>query len=547
MRRRTSLNGIWKWVFDQYESVLRSHLGFVSATAKKHVDTIFPPDWRMMRIPCSWNLAAPELLHYDGALLFQRQFSYRRPPRNRRVFLCFEASYYQTRVWLNGAEIGMHNGGFTPFEFDITEHLRTRNTLHVWVDASRRAEWVPCCLTDWYNYGGIFRPVFLEERPRDAIRHFFVFYRGGKVHVRIETTGRRMGHAILEIPELSVRQDLKVYNRRCRAAITCQPILWSPAKPKCYRVRCLYGNDVIEEHIGFRTIEARAGRIWLNGQPLKLKGVCLHEEAAPRGRALTAADRRLIFDTARALGLNFLRLAHYPHAREMALEADRRGILLWEEIPVYWYIQFTNPQTYHDAANQLTELIRRDCNRASVAMWSVANETPEYYENRTRFISDLAVLARKLDPSRPITAAIFKRNENQKITVADPLAASLDILGVNQYGGWYAGTWDDLKHFANIHYPDKPVIISEFGADAKKGLHGRGKFTEDYQRALYRHTLTAIRQNPYIQGVTPWILFDFRSPNRINIHQNGFNRKGLVDADRKRRKLAFYEYQRWHF
>lgn len=548
MRERTSLNGVWKWVYDQYESVPKGHVGFVEDRERKHVDTLFPPDYRRMRIPCSWNCAEPELEHYDGALLFEREFSCHRPRKGRRTFLCFEASFYQTRVWLNGAFIGTHDGGFTPFEFDVSDQLRNgRNVLNVWVDAARRDEWVPCRLTDWYNYGGILRSVFLEDREAAHADSFFVHFRDGRIHALVEAAGARTGKALLEIPQLKIAREIALRGGKGRAKIPSDPVLWSPENPKLYRVRCTLGKDVVEERVGFRTIEARDGKVLLNGTPIKLKGVSLHEEAVPRGRALTAQDRRIIFDTAADLGLNFIRLAHYPHACEMALEADRRGILLWEEIPVYWYIQFSNPEVYKDAANQLTELVRRDRNRASVIMWSVANETPEYCDNRTRFISDLAGLARRLDPSRPVTAAIFQRIEKNRIVVADPLADSLDILGINQYGGWYSGSFDDIRRFRNVSFPEKPVIISEFGAGARKGVRGRHKFTEDYQATVYRRQLAAIKGNPHIHGTTPWILFDFRSPNRINIYQNGFNRKGLVDADRRRRKLAFEVYRKWSF
>ncbi len=548
MRKRRKLDGSWQWVIDQHERVIGEAAGFVDDSRTGFVDTLEPPDWRRMRVPGNWNMEVESLRHYDGAVLFQREFETSPPPKGRRLFLCFEGSFYQTRVWLNGRPVGQHDGGFTPFEFDITGQVRNgKNRLNVWVDSGRRAERLPCRVTDWFNYGGIFRSVYIEEREADHIASFFCYYEDGKIRVEIETAGRRRGAAHVLIPQLKIDHKVKIHNRRGRAAIPCEPQLWTPDAPKLYNVECAYRKDIVAERIGFRTIEAREGEILLNGSPIRLKGICLHEEAKERGRALTKKDRDRIFDMAEELGLNFLRLAHYPHAREMAIEADRRGILLWEEIPVYWQIQFTNPETAADAKNQLTELIRRDRNRCSVAMWSVANETPEKAENRTEFIGELADLARKLDPSRPVTAAIFKKDLGDHILIDDPLAGKLDILGVNQYGGWYKGRYDDLQRFDNPRFSDKPVIISEFGAGAKKGLRGRKRFSEEYQRTVYRHTLAAIKRNPAIRGCTPWVLFDFRTPNRMNRYQNGWNRKGLVDADRRRKKLAFHEYRKWRF
>ena len=296
------------------------------------------------------------------------------------------------------------------------------------------------------------------------------------------------------------------------------------------------------DRVGFRTIETRDGKFFLNGEPIWLKGISVHEDHFRRGRAMTDVDRRDIFREAKALGLNFLRLAHYPHNRRMAQMADEAGVLLWEEVPVYWKIQWENRATYADAANQLAELILRDRNRASVILWSVANETPPDAAGRTTFLTNLVKLTRRLDRTRLVTAAQFCERAGRKLVINDPLAEHLDVLGVNQYGGWYGPglkAADHMAIFENVRWPDKPVIVSEFGGGARAGVHGDFKFTEEYQARLYARQLAAMSKSPSIQGLTPWILFDFRSPMRMNRYQNGFNRKGLLDADRRTRKLAF--------
>jgi beta-glucuronidase len=576
MRKRTSLNGVWGWVADEYDQIIRGlHMGFVRKNPeKRHVDTMWPMALKKMRIPSSWNMEVSELFHYHGTVVFQREFAYGAVKPGRKVRICFEASFYHTEVWINGELAGTHDGGFTPFTFDLTPHLKRKNVLHVLVDSARKDDRVPAPLTDWFNYGGISREVFLEESDADCIADFFIRYHDGNIHCDIETEGKERGVAKVEIPELGLCAAVDIINRKGRFCIPMKKVsetktgsgplpspdltpfssltaisLWSPANPKLYKVTVTYANDSVADRVGFRTVEVRDRKILLNGEEVKLKGVCVHEEAEPKGRALNNADRKRIFDLAEEMRANFIRLAHYPHAREMAQEADRRGMLLWEEIPVYWFIQFENPPTAANAAAQLSELVRRDRNRASVIMWSVANETPEYKPNRTEFISGLVKLAKELDGTRPVTAAIFAKvdKENGRITVEDPLGASLDILGLNYYGGWYGGTFDDLRNLVNERYPDKPIIISEFGADARKGFRGTKKFTEDYQRRLYQHVLAAIKSNPFVKGVTPWILFDFRSPNRMNIYQDDFNRKGLVDADRKSKKLVFETYRKWRF
>lgn len=553
MRNQTSLDGQWGYAVDEYNQVRTMHSGFVLEEPKhKHVDTIWPLDLKPIHVPGSWNMQIPELFHYHGNLIYQREFNYGAVRKGRRVRLCFEGSYYRTDVYLNGKHVGSHLGGFTPFSFDITGHLKRRNTIQVMVDSSLREEWVPTTLTDWFNYGGIFRSVYLEELDVQSVRDHFIRYEDEKIVCDVYVDSDKDASpdqdvVKINIPELGLSKEATVRNGRARSSMKADPELWSPANPKLYDVSIKYGRDEVKDEIGFRSFEARNGKFFLNGEQVKLKGVSLHEEAEPRGRALNSDDRKLIFDTAEELSLNFIRLAHYPHSREMAKEADRRGIMLWEEIPVYWFIQFDNRDTYNDAANQLTELITRDRNRASVVMWSVANETPEYRKGRTDFISKLAKLTNRLDGTRPVTAAIFQKVTETRTTVEDPLAEYLDVIGINQYGGWYGGSWHDVNKLENPKYPDKPIIISEFGGGAKKDFHGTKKFTEEYQRDLYRNQLKAIGANTNIHGATPWILFDFRSPNRINIYQNGFNRKGLVDADRKRKKLAFFEYKKWNY
>jgi beta-glucuronidase len=225
--------------------------------------------------------------------------------------------------------------------------------------------------------------------------------------------------------------------------------------------------------------------------------------------------------------------------------------MVWEEIPVYWAIQWENADTLHLAQAQLTELIARDQNRASVVVWSVANETPITAE-RTRFLKTLVDTARSLDGSRLISAAMEvhgdKHNPDLRI-VDDPFGEFTDLVSFNQYIGWYDGLPDKTARISwSIKYP-KPVVISEFGADALQGWHADAltRFSEEYQEDLYRKTITMLRKIPSWRGVTPWILADFRSPRRVlpNV-QDGWNRKGLIGQNGTKKKAfavlkSFYD------
>ena len=305
------------------------------------------------------------------------------------------------------------------------------------------------------------------------------------------------------------------------------------------------GADRITEKIGFRTIETRGTDILLNGRPVFLRGICLHEENPLRGaRATSAEDDRLVLTWAKELGCNFIRLAHYPHNEAMARLADEMGLLLWEEVPVYWTIHWEDPATYANAANQLTELIARDRNRASVIIWSMANETP-VSPARTAFLKKEVALARQLDPSRLISAAMERRSDPADPAtniVEDPLAEVTDIVSFNEYIGWYAGLPDDCPKARWVVNYNKPVLVSEFGADARQGMHGDrlARFTEEFQEDVYRQTLPMLDKIPQLRGITPWILCDFRSPRRpLAGIQDGWNRKGLVGENGMKKKAFF--------
>ncbi len=320
---------------------------------------------------------------------------------------------------------------------------------------------------------------------------------------------------------------------------------WSPAEPKLYAVSISTGYEQVSEKIGFRNIETRGTDILLNGKPVFLRGICIHEENPMRGgRAYSPEDARLLLGWARELGCNYVRLAHYPHNENMARVADEMGIMVWEENPVYWTIQWENPETFDNAANQLTSLITRDKNRASVIIWSMANETP-VSDARTAFLKRLVELARSLDNTRLISAAMEVHrnpdNPNDRI-VEDPFAEYTDIVNFNQYVGWYDGLPPACDNINWIIKYNKPVMISEFGADALQGLHGDAltRWTEEYQEDLYKRTLAMLSKIPQFRGVSPWILCDFRSPRRhLPVIQDGWNRKGLIGENGTKKKAFF--------
>ncbi len=547
-RDAEKLDGPWGFSIDQYDTFLRSRW-FLEGGADEH-GMIRPPDfdfdrWETVPVPSCWNMTSPECLNYEGGAVYTRRFRYLQKAKGERVFLKVGAANYDCYVFLNKRCVGWHRGGSTTFFVEITDGLSRENRLAFFVKNRRERHQVPADNTDWFNYGGVYRSVELVRVPATFIRRWSaVLVPGsgfGRIRVSLETDGpEKDGEARVRIPELGVDLRFDVKAGRGSLEFEAAPELWEPGFPKLYDVELsCAGADSVSDRIGFREVRVLGTDVLLNGKKIFLKGVSCHEDSLVNGKAVSPDEVAKMFEVARDLGCNFIRLAHYPHTELAARMADELGFLLWEEIPVYWAIDFTNRDTFADAENQLSELVLRDMNRASVVLWSVGNENPDTDE-RLAFMGDLVRRVRELDPARLVTAAcLWNRVRNR---IEDRLADLLDVVGINEYFGWYEGNFDDLAAFFRDSSVGKPVIVSEFGADAPAGNFGTVDeiFTENHQRMVYERQVAVIGSAPYVAGMTPWILFDFRCPRRHHPLQGGFNRKGLVHADKERRKLAFH-------
>ena len=571
-----SLSGEWKSIIDPYETGFydyrldqrdlsdnpsRSETFFLDVKPSdpgERVEYDFDKSQSLM-VPGDWNTQRPELLYYEGSMWYRKTFEAPAATPGTRSFIRFGAVNYQAHVYLNGKKLGTHVGGFTPFVFDVTGKLKPgNNSLVLMVNNKRVKDGVPTINTDWWNYGGITREVKLVTVPEKFIAdHRLVL----ESEITREITGwvqianATEGEAVeLAIPALGETHSATT-DAEGRATFRFTPAkldLWSPENPQLYQVKITHGGESIEEPIGFRTVRTQGKQILVNGKPVFLRGICIHEEFPLNGggrvNSPKKAEQLLLW--AKEMNCNFVRLAHYPHNEAMTRLADKLGIMVWSEVPVYWTISWQNPETFENAQTQLTDNIRRDANRASIIIWSLANETP-VSEPRTAFLSKLASRARELDPTRLISAAMEKHAkpgvENVNL-VEDPLAEIVDIVAFNQYVGWYDGLPDKCAKVSwEIPY-DKPVFISEFGAGAKQGLHGTKdqRWTEEYQDDLFQQTLTMIDKIDGLAGFTPWILVDFRSPRRpLPGIQDGFNRKGLISEDGKKKK-AFSTLQEYY-
>ena len=564
-----SLNGEWNYIVDVQEEGYYDYRmkpmrwGFFANAKPQRPEDLIEYDFDKsptMQIPSDWNTQDERLFFYEGTIWFKRSFQ-AVPMQDYRTLLYFGAVNYDCHVWVNGKKAGHHVGGFTPFNFDISDLLiEGENVVIVKVDNKRHAEDVPTQIFDWWNYGGITRdvklvkvsPVYLEDYSLQLSKKEA---EGKKKEITFSARLNKAeaGHKVVVfIPELKLEQQLTTdAEGKVSGTLkvsTKKLSLWSPENPKLYQVHISLDTSTIIDEIGFRTIETRDKQILLNGQPIFLKGISIHNEKPNGGgRANSAEDARTLLSWAKELGCNFVRLAHYPHHEAMVREAEKMGILVWSEIPVYWTIAWKNPRTYENAQNQLRDMIARDHNRANVIIWSIANETPHSAE-RDDFLGRLAQYARSQDNSRLISMAMEVTGASNYVNrLNDNMNKYVDVVSFNQYIGWYRDVNDAPKMRWEIPY-NKPVIISEFGGGARYGYHGakNQRWTEEFQENLYQENLAMLDKIEGLSGTTPWILKDFRSPRRVLPGiQDYYNRKGLV-SDKGEKKKAFFVLKQWY-
>lgn len=553
-RNVQSLNGKWDAIVDLYDQGRKNKI-YLNRKPEGKTDFYeysFENGLRL-NVPSDWNSQMPELKYYEGTVWYARRFDVARNG-SERLFLYFGAVNYRCRIYLNGEEIGSHEGGFTPFQFEITGKVKDRdNFLAVEVNNTRTADAIPALAFDWWNYGGITRDVFIVKTPELFIDDYFVRLDKDsptKIDARVKLSDAAAGIPVrIEIPELGIEQSLITDGKGTASGSFRAKRLerWSPENPRLYRVIVSSGGETVEEQIGFRNVRVEGEDIYLNDKPVFLKSIAFHEEIPQRrGRAFSEADAAMLLSEAKALGCNMIRLAHYPQNEYIVRMAERMGFMLWEEIPVWQGIDFGNDRTRLKAGNMIREMVMRDKNRCALTFWGVANET-QPSEARNAFLRYLIACCREIDDTRLITAAFdlvrFDR-EKQAFVMNDPFIRELDVVAVNKYMGWYhqwpvtpdKAVWEVAK--------GQPLIVSEFGGEALYGVTGNAdvvsSWSEDYQATLYRDNLEMFRHIPNLRGTSPWILFDFRSPFRFHpTNQQDWNRKGLI-SDQGYRKKAWY-------
>jgi beta-glucuronidase len=462
----------------------------------------------------------------------------------------FKGSNYNTKVWVNGTYLGEHDGGFTPFHFNLERSLLTeKNFIAVRTDNIRKADRIPAMSFDWFNWGGIYRNVDFLVLNKNRIKNVVV-----KTHLKsrersdIELSFSIVGNLTLEwkISEDSNSTNTlyegKISEMTGIGSVTFSfenPLLWSPDHPYLYYLKIYNTKNqklLYETQFGVREIETRGTHLLLNKKRLFMKGVSLHEELMPYGRTIPYKERERDIRDMKALGFNALRTAHYSHDESLLEIADKEGMLILEEIPVYWACDFRSKKTFKTAARMMRELIKRDINHPSVIWWSVGNEIPIERPEVAKFMRRLMKWTRMHDDTRLVTYVSMK-------LFTDLTRRYADVATINFYFGWYVGSPRMISFLLDVMRTpafNKPWIYTEFGAGAKCGFHAdwdkQIKFSEERQLHVLDYSIRTFNAKDYLAGWFIWIYRDFRSFLRQNKFQEGYNRKGIV-SEKNEQKL----------
>ncbi len=562
-RERMSLNGLWYALPDVMDMGIDGSWGMREKWHAKNsdrLDEVCFEGGMTLNVPGDWNSQHPELEYYEDKMWYKRNFT-TTPDPERRYFLHFAAANVEAIAYMNSNELGSHQGGFTPFQFEVTDIVRQgENEVVVMVSNVRTDDIAPGKNFDWWNYGGLTRDVDLISTPMTFIEDYWIRLEKGsqtKVLIDVKLNGKEAANqeVVINIGN-KIRKKVKTnQNGEGQISFDAKLDLWSPSNPKLYEIALETKFETLNDKIGFRSFEAVGTEIMLNGEPIFLKGVNLHEEIGKdERRSVGEQDAEYLIRHLEELGCNFVRLTHYPADEHMVRKCEERGLMIWEEIPVRGsHLDFKNQKMKDGAKRVLREIVARDKNRCGVVMWSISNETPAKNEDRNEFLLDLIATCKSLDNTRAVTMAtnqqFYPKGETELIETIDPMVHHVDIVGVNKYYGWYTPWLGDPAKTQWKIVDDRPIIMSEFGAGAVYGLYGDDdnpdSFSDRYMANAYRNYLASFENIPNLRGTCPWVLFDFKSLRRSQaMYQKNFNRKGLLSpmGDKKEAWYIMNEY-----
>jgi len=540
---------------------------------------------RPIAVPASWNDQYSDLQNFFGIGWYETRFALS-PAQVGLPKLHIGAAFYRCKAWLNGTFLGEHEGGFLPFEVYLGSLLAPQNLLVVQVDGQLTPDTVPSARAnslvgplglsqsqypavdfDYFPYAGLYRPVYVSVLPSHHLRDLDVTTEplgADAVRVTVDVTRSDAEPLTLraslcgEEQTLASRAQVERFNFELTA-----PKLWSPASPTLHDllIDMFHGEEHLDQYtlpVGLRWLEVQGASLLLNDVPVSLQGFGKHEDFPLSGRGVHHAVNVRDYDLMRWCGSNSFRTAHYPYADEMLDLADQLGFLVIAETPAVSLRFGAGWEKRLELCRQQTRaLIDRDKNRASVVMWSLANEPHTWSTSDEKgserevaqsFLGCLVAEAKDQDPTRPVTLVSM-------VGVNDEAFAFCDVVCCNRYYGWYtecgqieAGVakLEEELHAIYERYK-KPIILSEFGADAVHGVHAEPPemFSEEYQAELIRRTLEATDRLPFVIGQHIWAFADFRTSQSIT-RVGGLNHKGIFTRDRQPKLAAHVVRRLWN-
>ena len=581
-RERKSLNGLWQFALDA------SGAGRAEGWWNRPL-----PGSREIPVPASYNDVFADARVHDHVGDVWYQTGVRVPARwaGGRICLRFDAATHRAVVWVNGTQVAEHEGGYTPFEADVTEVVELGAENRVMVVVNNVLSWqsIPPGYVeetpdgprqryfhDFYNYAGIHRSVWLYTRPAACIDDITVVSdlsgSSGAIRYRVETRGAEGLEVRVTLRDAEGARQTRLTGSS--GEITIPDVhAWRPGEGYLYDLTVeLWGLgespvDVYSLPIGVRSVRVDGTRFLINGEPFYFRGFGKHEDSPVRGKGHD--DVLMVHDFAlmKWLGANSFRTSHYPYAEEVLDYADRHGIVVIDETPAVGLNvdlaagAFGLPpmQTYSDetinAATQavhrqaIRELVARDKNHACVVLWSIANEPKSDTPEARAYFEPLVAEARRLDPSRPVGFVNVMLAPADKDVISD----LFDVLMLNRYYGWYVAHGDlpaaergleaELKAWAKKL--NKPIIITEYGADTLAGLHSTlpTPWTEEYQVALLDMSGRVFDRIEAVVGEHIWNFADFATAPGV-LRVDG-NKKGVFTRDRRPKASAQFLRQRW--
>ena len=529
---------------------------------------------KAVNLPHTWNTDAYMVKDYrKGCFVYERQLMWKKT--TRETWLKMDAAFKQAELLVNGVTVGQHVGGYTAFAFNLTPFLHEGcNTLQVKV--SNQDDAIAPISADFTFMGGIYRDVWLIEK---APQHFAVV---DGVNVTADTCRVTVDCQVAEAKGCVVRcllldadgrvvaqsRSMAADHTRQVLSLPKNPRLWSPESPYLYQVvtilqskdgKTIYDRQQRQVGVRWYAFDADKGFL-LNGKPYKLHGVCIHQDQKPFGVALDDDQHRRDFRLMKEMGVNFVRLAHYPQDDALLEMCDREGMLVWEEIPVVDVV----PEGEAFAQNcerQLREMIRQHKSHTSVVLWGYMNEILLQTQRRYKEAQLEAAIQRTLhlanrlerivheeDPTRVSVMAFHGSNDYNKLGVSD----IPQVVGWNLYQGWYGSDMTDFERYLERQHreqPSHPLIVSEYGAGSDLRLHNPTSavafdFSVDYQQRYVEHYLPVIEQTPYVCGAAYWNFIDFASAGRDESMPR-INNKGILTNDRKPKDVYYYFQASW--